>query len=191
LAEATFSLRDIAATERLARAFAARIEEKALIALNGPLGVGKTRFTQALALALGVEDVVNSPTFTMLNEYHNGRLPLYHFDLYRLSEGGGHAAAEMFDAELSEIVAGKYVILIEWAELLEKPELSEVNFLRGFDHLSADFSYQDFSDVSTPDKSSSLYKENQARSVRIQSRGITSGVILGGVMTDVPELVCK
>jgi tRNA threonylcarbamoyladenosine biosynthesis protein TsaE len=96
--------------------------------LNGPLGVGKTRFTQALAEAIGVDEVVNSPTFTMLNEYHSGRLPLYHFDLYRLSEGGGHTAAEMLDAELSEILSGNYLILIEWAELLEKPELSEIIF---------------------------------------------------------------
>lgn len=191
MTESNFSLRDIAATERLARAFAASIEERAVIALNGPLGVGKTKFTQALALALDVDEVVNSPTFTMLNEYHSGRLPLYHFDLYRLSEGGGLAAAQLLDAELSEIVTGRYLILIEWAELLEKPELSEINFLRSLDHLSANFSYQDFADESSGDQSPSLYKENQARLVRIHSYGTSSTSILGGVLAAVPELVCK
>ena len=191
MTESNFSLRDIQATERLARAFAESIKERAVIALNGPLGVGKTRFTQALAEAIGVDEVVNSPTFTMLNEYHSGRLPLYHFDLYRLSEGGGHTAAEMLDAELSEILSGNYLILIEWAELLEKPELSEINFLRRLDHLSANFSYQDLSEENAGDRSSSLYRENQARLVRIHSYGISASSILGGVLTAVPELVCK
>jgi tRNA threonylcarbamoyl adenosine modification protein YjeE len=191
LTESHFSLRDIAATERLGRAFAEVIKEKAVIALNGPLGVGKTRFTQALAEAIGVDEVVNSPTFTMLNEYHSGRLPLYHFDLYRLSEGGGHTAAEMLEAELSEILSGNYLVLIEWAELLEKPELSEINFLRRLDHLSAKFSYQDLYEVNAGNRSSSLYKENQARLVRIQSHGTSASSILGGVLAAVPELVCK
>jgi tRNA threonylcarbamoyl adenosine modification protein YjeE len=188
LTESIFSLRDIAATERLARAFAASIGERAIIALNGPLGVGKTKFVQLLAAAMEVEELVNSPTFTMMNEYHSGRLPLYHFDLYRLSEGQAALAAEMLDSELAEILVGNYLIVIEWAELLEKPELSETNFLRGLDHLTAQFSYNEVQNENPIKESSSLYKEDQARLVRMHPCGPGSVSILQGVLTAVPEL---
>ena len=143
MTELNFFLRDIDATERFARAFAAAVENSAVVALNGPLGVGKTKFVQAFADELGVEELVNSPTFTMLNEYHSGRLPLFHFDLYRLSEGAGATAAAMLDLELEEILHGQHVILIEWAELLEKEQLADVNFLSSLDRLVANFSYAD------------------------------------------------
>lgn len=188
MTESTFSLRDIAATERLARSFAASIEERAIIALNGPLGVGKTKFVQSLAEAIGVEELVNSPTFTMLNEYHSGRLPLFHFDLYRLSEGEGRSAAEMFEAELAEIMGGSYLILIEWAELLEKPELSAANFLKRLDYLTAQFSYDEVLNENPIEKSSSLYKEEQARLVRILPRGQASLQLLNRVIKEEAQL---
>ena len=54
--------------------------------LNGDLGVGKTVFTQGFAKGLGIEEPINSPTFTIVQEYHEGRLPLYHFDVYRIAD---------------------------------------------------------------------------------------------------------
>jgi tRNA threonylcarbamoyladenosine biosynthesis protein TsaE len=196
---ATFILRDVAATERLACAFAASISERAVVALNGPLGVGKTRFVQELASALDIDDLVSSPTFTMLNEYHSGRLPLYHLDLYRLSEGVGTAAVSMLDLELAEIFEGLHVVVIEWAELLERAEQEGANFLAGLDYLSANFAYDTRDEVLTDNKSSSLYKELKeilqeeerapARRVSIRPFGAHSEAILQAVLTAVPELV--
>ena len=199
LTELTFFLRDIDATERLARAFAASIAKNAIIALNGPLGVGKTKFVQALAAELDVEELVNSPTFTMLNEYHSGKVPLFHFDLYRLSEGTGSTAAAMLDLELAEILAGPHLILIEWAELLEKPELLETNFLRSLDHLVANFSYDEVQTENPLKISSSLYThtpgseeyQDQARRLQMRAHGPQSKVLLTSVSAAVPELTVQ
>ena len=197
---ATFILRDVSATELLARAFAENIGDRAVVALNGPLGVGKTRFVQELASALDIDDLVSSPTFTMLNEYHSGRLPLFHLDLYRLSEGFGEAAVSMLDLELSEIFEGPHVVVIEWAELLASAQLEGANFLAGLDYLSANFAYEGEGDRNQPtdNKSSSLYKDiNEilkedapalARRVCVRSFGTHSEAILQAVATDVPEL---
>ena len=85
-----------------------------VICLSGPLGAGKTAFAQGFALGLGVEDYVNSPTFTIMQIYGGGRLPLYHFDLYRLT-------SELDEDSLEDIGFFEYldkggVCLIEWAE---------------------------------------------------------------------------
>lgn len=196
--DATFLLRDVSATERLARAFAQSIRERAVLALNGPLGVGKTKFVQELASALDIDDLVSSPTFTMLNEYHSGRLPLFHLDLYRLSEGFGAGAVSMLDLELSEIFENPHVVVIEWAELLVRSEQEEANFLAGLDYLQIDFAYDARDEVLTDNQSSSLYKdikdilEDDARAaprrVRIHPFGLQSGAILQEVLTAVPEL---
>jgi hypothetical protein len=82
------------------------------------MGVGKTTLVQDVAAALGVKELVNSPTFTMLNEYHSGRLPLYHLDLYRLSEQDGAGAAGLLLAELDEFIHSSMVAMVEWAELI-------------------------------------------------------------------------
>src|SRR5580700_438511 len=79
-------LTDKIATAEFGRALAESIGDQAVIALIGPMGAGKTTLVQAVAAALGVTEVVSSPTFTMLNEYHSGRLPLYHLDLYRYKD---------------------------------------------------------------------------------------------------------
>jgi hypothetical protein len=82
------------------------------------MGAGKTTLVQDVARALGVKELVNSPTFTMLNEYHSGRLPLYHLDLYRLSEQNGAGAADLLLAEMDEFIHSPMVAMIEWAELI-------------------------------------------------------------------------
>ena len=85
-----------------------------IILLNGPLGAGKTIFVKGVAGALGVDtDEVTSPSFTLVNRYDDGRLSLYHLDLYRLGEGASAAHA----VDLEELLADELcVIVIEWAE---------------------------------------------------------------------------
>jgi tRNA threonylcarbamoyladenosine biosynthesis protein TsaE len=87
-----------------------------IFALSGDLGTGKTVFTQCFAEGLGIKEPVTSPTFTILQLYEEGRLPLYHFDLYRISE-----AEELDEIGCDEYFYGKGVYLVEWAELF--PEL--------------------------------------------------------------------
>ncbi len=119
---------------------AKKLAEKAfpgqVICLNGDLGVGKTVFAQGFGKALGIEEPMASPTFTILKEYHEGRLPLYHFDVYRISD-----VDEMEETGFFDFINGDGVTLIEWAELIEDiiPEDSvQVNIEkdpdRGFDY---------------------------------------------------------
>ena len=82
-----FISHSIQETDALAASFASRLQGGEVILLEGELGAGKTAFVKGLAKALGVVEVVTSPTFTLLNEYQGTRLKLYHFDLYRLAEG--------------------------------------------------------------------------------------------------------
>lgn len=82
--------------------------------LKGDLGVGKTVFTKGFAEGLGITDYITSPTFTIVNEY-NGRLPFYHFDVYRIGDPD-----EMYDIGYEEYFYGDGVCLIEWAELIEE-----------------------------------------------------------------------
>lgn len=85
-----------------------------VIALTGDLGVGKTVFTKGFAAGLGIREDVNSPTFTILQIYEEGRLPLYHFDVYRIGD-----PEEMMEVGWDEYVYGRGVCLIEWADLIE------------------------------------------------------------------------
>ncbi len=82
--------------------------------LNGDLGVGKTIFTKGFADGLGIQEPVNSPTFTIIQEYKDGRLPLYHFDVYRISD-----VEEMEEIGYEDYFFGDGVCLIEWANLIE------------------------------------------------------------------------
>ncbi len=114
--------------------------EKALpgqvFTLTGDLGVGKTVFTQGLAKGLGIEEPVNSPTFTIIQEYDGGRMPFYHFDVYRIGD-----VEEMDEVGFDDYIMGDGVSLIEWADLIEEiiPEkrteiLIEKDLERGFDY---------------------------------------------------------
>ena len=104
--------------------------------LTGDLGVGKTVFTQGFARGLGVKEHVNSPTFTIVQEYGEGRLPFYHFDVYRLGD-----IEEMDEIGDVDYFYGEGVCLIEWAELIEEllPENRiavriEKDLEKGFDY---------------------------------------------------------
>lgn len=83
--------------------------------LTGDLGVGKTVFAQGFARGLGIAGTVNSPTFTILQIYEEGRLPLYHFDVYRIAD-----VEEMEEIGYEDYFYGEGVCLIEWAELIEE-----------------------------------------------------------------------
>lgn len=104
--------------------------------LTGDLGVGKTVFTQGLAKGLGIEEPVNSPTFTIVQVYEEGRLPFYHFDVYRIGD-----VEEMEEVGFDDYVMGEGVSLIEWADLIEEilPEKRteiriEKDLEQGFDY---------------------------------------------------------
>ncbi len=86
-----------------------------VICLNGDLGVGKTVFTQGFAAGLAITEPVNSPTFTIVQEYHDGRLPLYHFDVYRIGD-----ISEMDEVGYEDYFFGEGVCLIEWSNLIEE-----------------------------------------------------------------------
>ena len=86
-----------------------------VICLNGDLGAGKTAFTKGLAHGLGVCETITSPTFTIINEYYSGRLPLYHFDVYRLT-----SSDEAEDTAFFDYFSGEGVVVIEWASQLEE-----------------------------------------------------------------------
>ena len=107
-----------------------------VLTLSGDLGVGKTVFTKGFALGIGVTEAVSSPTFTIVQEYHSGRLPLYHFDVYSIGD-----PEEMDEVGFDDYVYGDGVSLIEWAELIEEilPEkrtriLIEKDVEKGFDY---------------------------------------------------------
>ncbi|MFD0588879.1 tRNA (adenosine(37)-N6)-threonylcarbamoyltransferase complex ATPase subunit type 1 TsaE [Paenibacillus sp. GCM10027627] len=103
------SLRD---TARLAEKLARLAKPGTVIALDGDLGAGKTAFSQSFAAAIGVQGVVNSPTFTIIKEYQGEQLPFYHMDVYRLS------ADEADELGLDDYFYGSGVTVVEWASLI-------------------------------------------------------------------------
>ena len=118
----TFTTHSAAETEALGERLAARLTGGEVIAYTGDLGAGKTAFTRGLARGLGITDRVTSPTFTIVNEYEGGRLPLFHFDMYRLS-----SSDELYDIGWEDYLARGGVCAVEWSEIvsdaLEENEL--------------------------------------------------------------------
>ena len=98
-------------TEALGFRLGQLIQPGAVIAYTGDLGAGKTAFTRGLARGLGIPDRVTSPTFTIVNEYEGGRLPLFHFDMYRLG-----SSDELFDIGWEDYLARGGVCAVEWSE---------------------------------------------------------------------------
>lgn len=104
--------------------------------LNGDLGVGKTVFTQGVAAGLGIQETVNSPTFTIVQVYEEGRMPFYHFDVYRIGD-----VEEMEEIGYQDYFYGEGLCMIEWAQLIEEiiPENArhitiEKDLDKGFDY---------------------------------------------------------
>ncbi|MBQ6133838.1 MAG: tRNA (adenosine(37)-N6)-threonylcarbamoyltransferase complex ATPase subunit type 1 TsaE [Lachnospiraceae bacterium] len=102
-------------TESIAIELAKEAKAGSIYTLSGDLGAGKTVFARGFARGLGIMSPVTSPTFTLVNEYKKGRLPLYHFDVYRLGE-----AEELYDTGFEDYLENGGVVLIEWAERIEE-----------------------------------------------------------------------
>ncbi len=101
-------------TYNIARNLGLHAKPGDVFCLIGNLGVGKTLFSQGFADGVGVEECVNSPTFAIVQEYTDGRIPLYHFDVYRIEE-----IDEMEEIGYTDMIYGDGVCLIEWADLIE------------------------------------------------------------------------
>ncbi len=110
----SFVTASMAATEALGMRLAEGLSAGSVVALRGELGAGKTVLARGIARGLGVEGYLKSPSFTIINEYHEGRVPLYHIDLYRLPEGGADCGDD--GLALEEYLYGDGVCVIEWAE---------------------------------------------------------------------------
>ncbi|MGI6733879.1 MAG: tRNA (adenosine(37)-N6)-threonylcarbamoyltransferase complex ATPase subunit type 1 TsaE [Anaerovoracaceae bacterium] len=100
--------------EEIGVQLAERLVPGSVIALTGNLGVGKTTFTKAVAKGLGVTELVTSPSFTIIQEYRSGRLPLYHFDVYRIED-----EEELYELGYEEYFYGDGVCVVEWADRIE------------------------------------------------------------------------
>lgn len=132
----TFETYSAEETRRLGEQFGKNAMPRQVYTLRGDLGVGKTVFTQGFAAGLGIPEPVSSPTFTILQEYEEGRIPFYHFDVYRISD-----VDEMYEIGCEDYFYGQGVCMIEWAELIREilPENRvrisiEKDLEKGFDY---------------------------------------------------------
>ena len=123
-------------TKELGKKMAERAKPGDVFTRVGDLGVGKTVFTQGIAEGLGIDEPVNSPTFTIVQEYESGRMPFYHFDVYRIGD-----PEEMDEIGFDDYIYGDGLCLIEWADLIEEilPEKRvairiEKDLEKGFDY---------------------------------------------------------
>lgn len=123
-------------TLKFASEFAKNLKKGDIITLDGDLGAGKTAFVNGLAKGLGITDVVQSPTFTIVNEYKSGKIPLYHFDVYRIM-----SEDEMYDIGFEDYLFDSGICAVEWADnirgLFDMPYY-EIRILKDF-NLSEDF----------------------------------------------------
>ena len=108
-------------TRRLGLEIANALESGDIVALVGDLGTGKTALTGYIAEGLGINEKVISPTFTIVKLYESGRVPLAHFDVYRLS-----GSEELWDAGADDIIGGRYASVIEWADIVADALPSDV-----------------------------------------------------------------
>ena len=102
-------------TEALGQKLGQALPAGTVIAYRGDLGAGKTAFTRGLARGLGIQDPVTSPTYTIVNEYLGGRVPLFHFDMYRL-----HSADDLFDIGWDDYLERQGICAVEWSENVEE-----------------------------------------------------------------------
>ncbi len=123
-------------TFELGRTLGEKADRGDIYTLTGELGVGKTVLTQGLAAGLGIEEPVSSPTFTIVQVYDEGRLPFYHFDVYRIAD-----VEELDEIGYEDYFFGEGVCMIEWASLIREvlpEELTEIkiekDLEKGFDY---------------------------------------------------------
>lgn len=122
----TVQIKNESQTEEFGIRVAESLKAGDVLALIGDLGTGKTALTSYIAKGLGITRRVNSPTFTIVKEYTDGRLPMYHFDVYRVSD-----PEELFNIGIDEYFFGEGVCIIEWADLIEEilPENTKYIYL--------------------------------------------------------------
>lgn len=137
-------------TREIGRKLGEMVKKGTVLTLNGDLGVGKTVFTQGFAKGLGIEEAVNSPTFTIVQIYEEGRMPFYHFDVYRIGD-----IEEMEEIGYEDYFYGEGVCLIEWAELiteiLPKQCVSitiEKDLKQGFDYRKITIEGEEYENIS-------------------------------------------
>ena len=109
----TYVTNSPAETEALGQRLAERLQPGDVIAYTGDLGAGKTAFTRGLARGLGITERITSPTFTIVNEHQGGRLPLFHFDMYRLG-----SSDELYEIGWEDYLARGGVCAVEWSEIV-------------------------------------------------------------------------
>lgn len=107
-------LKDINETEKFGIRLGELLKPGDILCLNGDLGAGKTTLTKSIGIGLGVEEYITSPTFALINQYI-GRMPVYHFDVYRLEN-----ADELYDLGFDEYFYGNGVCIIEWADKIDR-----------------------------------------------------------------------
>ncbi|QAT43671.1 tRNA (adenosine(37)-N6)-threonylcarbamoyltransferase complex ATPase subunit type 1 TsaE [Aminipila luticellarii] len=108
-------IRDEKQTRKFGLKLADKLKSGNIVALIGDLGTGKTALTKYIAEGLDVKETITSPTFTIVQEYQDGRLPLYHFDVYRIKD-----VEEMFEIGYEEYFFGNGVCIVEWADLISE-----------------------------------------------------------------------
>ena len=111
----TLEIKNEEETRRFGLSLAEELAAGDVVALIGDLGTGKTALTRYIAEGLGIKARVNSPTFTIVKEYRQGRIPLFHFDVYRISD-----PEELFNIGAEEYFYGDGVCVVEWADLIEE-----------------------------------------------------------------------
>lgn len=111
----TVKIKEERETGQFGLELAKQLKKGDVVALIGDLGTGKTALTKYIARGLGVEEQITSPTFTIVQEYYSGRLPLYHFDVYRIGD-----PEEMYELGYEEYFYGDGVCIVEWADLIEE-----------------------------------------------------------------------
>ncbi|MCD7758017.1 MAG: tRNA (adenosine(37)-N6)-threonylcarbamoyltransferase complex ATPase subunit type 1 TsaE [Clostridiales bacterium] len=128
-----YETRSAAETEALGERLAPALGRGAVLAYTGDLGAGKTAFTRGVARGLGIPGRVTSPTFTIVNEYEGGRLPLFHFDMYRLG-----SSEELYDIGWEDYLARGGVCAVEWSENVDDAleDCVRVDIRRGCDENS-------------------------------------------------------
>lgn len=124
-------------TFALGKSLGAKAKAGDVFCLDGDLGTGKTVFTQGFARGLGIEEPVNSPTFTIIQQYDSGRLPLYHFDVYRIGD-----ISEMDEVGYEDCFYGEGVTLIEWSGLIREILPDRVTRVRIEKDLEKGFDYR-------------------------------------------------
>jgi tRNA threonylcarbamoyladenosine biosynthesis protein TsaE len=116
MTELTIFLSDVQATQQLGQTLGILLPAGSVVLLEGDLGAGKTTLVQGIGKGLGIQDLILSPTFTLINEYEEGRLPLYHLDLYRLEPSEVKSLYLNLYWEGKEVTPG--IVAIEWAKRL-------------------------------------------------------------------------